>query len=151
MGFGGGLGSEASALVHGWKIPNLPRVLVYKLGGRHELPPPPVANRELAKPLPVTASADVVEHGKLTFHRHCAVCHGDSLRGGGLTPDLRYSSENVHEIWQDIVRGGALKARGMVSFAEFIGEEDAEAIRQYALVQANRLYIEQHPQDTAGE
>ena len=150
-GFGGGLASEASALAHGWEIPNLSRVLVYKLGGKHQLPPPPVVDRKLAKPLAVTASADVVEHGKATFHRHCAMCHGDSLRGGGLTPDLRYSSENVHNIWQDIVRGGALKARGMVSFAEFISEDDAEAIRQYALARANVLYVEQNPQAVASE
>ncbi|MEP4149514.1 MAG: PQQ-dependent dehydrogenase, methanol/ethanol family [Halioglobus sp.] len=150
-GFGGGLASEASALVHGWEIPNLSRVLVYKLGGKHQLPPPPVANRQLAEPLAVTAAADTVEHGKQIFHRHCAMCHGDSMRGGGLTPDLRYSGENVHNIWQDIVIGGALKARGMVSFAEFVSAEDAEAVRQYALYEANRLYREQNPTLAAGD
>jgi mono/diheme cytochrome c family protein len=145
VGFGGGLASEASALANGWEIPNLSRVLVYKLGGDHQLPPPPVVDRTLAsKPLPATASAEVVEQGKVVFHRHCAMCHGDSLRGGGLTPDLRHSGENVHNIWQDIVLGGVLKARGMVSFAEFVSEADAEAIRQYVLSEANRLYAEQN-------
>ena len=146
VGFGGGFASEASALAHGWKIPNLSRVLVYKLGGKHQLPPPPVIDRTLAKPhAEATASAQVIEQGKLTFHRHCAMCHGDSLRGGGLTPDLRYSGENIHNIWQDVVRGGVLKARGMVSFAEFVSENDAEAIRQYVLAESNRLYAEQNP------
>jgi quinohemoprotein ethanol dehydrogenase len=55
----------------------------------------------------------------------------------------------VHGIWQDIVRGGILKSLGMVSFAEFVSEQDAEAIRQYALSEANRIYGLQQPQDTA--
>lgn len=143
VGFGGGLAAEGGVVAHAWKVPNLSRVLVYKLGGTHKLPPVPANNRVLSKPQPVTGDAAIVEHGELLFQRHCAVCHGDSLRTGGITPDLRWSGESVHNIWQDIVRGGALKARGMVSFADYVTEGDAEAIRQYVLSEANRLYLEQ--------
>ena len=79
----------------------------------------------------------------LVYHRHCAMCHGDSLRTGGVNPDLRWSGPAVHETWQDIVMDGVLSARGMVSFAEFISAGDAEAIRQYVLSEAQRLYAEQ--------
>lgn len=34
----GGLGAEGGAVAHGWKMRNLSRVLVYKLGGTHKLP-----------------------------------------------------------------------------------------------------------------
>ncbi|MCB1710823.1 MAG: hypothetical protein KDI10_19120, partial [Halioglobus sp.] len=72
-------------------------------------------------------------------------CHGDGFRTGGVTPDLRWSTAQVHDMWQEIVIGGALEARGMVSFRDYVSTDDAEAIRQYALSEANRLYREQHP------
>ncbi|QFU74452.1 PQQ-dependent dehydrogenase, methanol/ethanol family [Halioglobus maricola] len=144
-GFGGGLASEASAAAHGWEIPNISRVLVYKLGGTHELPAVPDYQRPLVKPDAVSANDAVVEQGKVLFHRHCAMCHGDSLRGGGVTPDLRYANEAVHSSWQEIVLGGALEKRGMISFSEFLSETDAESVRQYVLYGANRLYNDLNP------
>ena len=39
VGFGGGIGAEAGAISHAWKAINRSRVLVYKLGGKHTLPP----------------------------------------------------------------------------------------------------------------
>jgi mono/diheme cytochrome c family protein len=99
----------------------------------------------MPEPAPVTADAAVVRRGQVVYQRHCAYCHGDGLRTGGVNPDLRWSSRNVHDIWQDIVRGGVLKSLGMVGFAEYVTEEDAEAIRQYVLAEANRLYAERNP------
>ncbi|MFK7894737.1 MAG: hypothetical protein AB8G23_02815 [Myxococcota bacterium] len=61
------------------------------------------------------------------------------MRTGGINPDLRYSPPGVHAIWNEIVLGGVLEANGMVSFAEFVTESDAEAIRQYVLFEAARL------------
>ena len=151
VGFGGGLAAEAGAVAHDWKVPNISRVLAYKLGGTHSLPPVAPMDREMPKPAPVTADAATLERGMLVYHRHCAMCHGDSLRTGGVNPDLRWSGPAVPEIWQDIVIGGVLSARGMVSFAEFISAEDAEAIRQYVLSEAQRLYSEQARVDAQGE
>ena len=148
VGFGGGGGAEAGAITHGWQIPNLSRVLVFKLGGKASLPPVPARDRELTKPEPVTAGAQVVERGKVIYQRHCSYCHGDGMRTGGLTPDLRYSAPAVHETWQEIVRGGARKAMGMVGFSDYVDEDDAEAIRQYVLSEANRLYLQQQPANT---
>jgi hypothetical protein len=61
---------------------------------------------------------------------------------------LRWSTAQVHEQWQDIVRGGSLSKLGMVSFAEFVSKDDAEAIRQYVLSEANRTYSEKNPEPT---
>ncbi|HEB91064.1 MAG TPA: hypothetical protein ENI85_15930 [Deltaproteobacteria bacterium] len=142
VGFGGGFAAEGGVVAHGWKVPNIPRVLVFALGANQELPPREVQTRPLPKPAPATASAETIARGKDVYQRHCAYCHGDGLRTGGLNPDLRYSPPEVHAIWQDIVRGGVLKERGMVSFAQFVSEEEAEAVRQYVLAEANRLWGE---------
>ena len=124
---------------------------LYKLGGEANPPPPPAERGEMPKPVAVTASAAQLQRGEVVYQRHCAYCHGDGFRTGGPTPDLRWSSPQVHDIWQDIVRGGILKSLGMVSFAEFVSEEDAEAVRQYALSEANRVYLQQHPEQAALE
>jgi PQQ-dependent dehydrogenase (methanol/ethanol family) len=145
VGFGGGYAAEAGPVAHSWKVPNLSRVLVYKLGGTHQLPPLAQPDRVLPKPAAVTADATTIEQGQIVFQRHCSYCHGDGLRTGGVTPDLRWSTENVHSMWQDIVIDGALASRGMVGFGEHVSPADAEAIRQYVLSEANRLYAEQNP------
>jgi mono/diheme cytochrome c family protein len=146
VGFGGGLASEGGPVAHSWGVRNISRVLAYKLGGEHELPPLPADDRLMPKPAPVTADADTVLQGQVVYQRHCAYCHGDGLRTGGVTPDLRWSGENVHGIWQDIVLGGVLAPLGMVSFADYVSAEEAEAIRQYVLSEANRRYAEINPE-----
>jgi quinohemoprotein ethanol dehydrogenase len=148
-GFGGGASAEAGPVFHALDVPRRNRVLVYKLGADTELPEPVENKREMPKPAPVTASADVIKHGQALFQRHCSYCHGDELRTAGVNPDLRWSSEDVHERWQSIVRGGALKTLGMVNFDKYLTEEDAEAIRQYVLSEANRLYAYKHKQNSA--
>ena len=97
----------------------------------------------LAKPAPVTADPDVVDHGRMVYQRHCSYCHGDGMRTGGLTPDLRYANETTHENWDAIVLDGRREMLGMVGFREFLDEKDSEAIRQYTLFEAARLYEEQ--------
>ncbi len=143
VGFGGGAAAEAGALVHHWQIPNLSRVLVFKLGGDAQLPPVPDRQRTLPEPAPVTASAEVIDHGRTIYQRHCSYCHADGMRTGGLTPDLRYANEQVHENWDEIVLRGRRSALGMVGFEQYLDEDDAEAIRQYTLYEANRLYKDQ--------
>ncbi len=141
VGFGGGFGAQGGAIAYGWNIPNISRVLVYKRGGTHELPPVPEDTRKMPAPAdPVTATADVVEYGQVVYQRHCSYCHGDGLRTGGLNPDLRWSSSAIHDIWQDIVIGGVLSPVGMVGFGDYLTSDDAEAIRQYVLSEAHRVY-----------
>ena len=150
VGFGGGLAAEGGAVAHGWDIEaNISRVMVFKLGGDVELPAPTDRTEPYPQPLPVTASADVVAHGQAIYQRHCSVCHGDGLRTGGLTPDLKRSNEGTHGIWQEIVRGGILSGAGMVSFADFVSESDAEAVRQYVLSVANQNYALQQAREAA--
>ena len=151
VGFGGGAAAEAGALTSHWKVPNLSRVLVFKLGGDAELPPIPDFKRKLPKPAPVTATTEVIDQGHMVYQRHCSYCHADGMRTPGLTPDLRYASALVHENWNDIVLKGRLSTLGMVGFEKFISEDDAEAIRQYTLYEANRLYEEQNERTSQAE
>ncbi len=146
QGFGGGFAAEGGPVAHDWQVQNMSRVMVFKLGGNAEPPPARVDTREMPQPAPVTADAAELMHGEVVYHRHCGYCHGDGLRTGGVTPDLRWSTAQVHDIWQDIVLGGVLRARGMVSFSDYLSADDAEAIRQYVLAEANRLYGEKHPE-----
>ena len=74
------------------------------------------------------------------YHRHCYYCHGDSVKSGGVIQDLRYSQNTDKDTWKSIVIDGVLTPAGMVSFKEYITEEEAEAIRQYTLSQANKTY-----------
>jgi len=152
QGFGGGFATEGGPVAHDWGAKNMSRVMVYKLGGKADPPPPRTDTLVMPQPAPVTAAAEVVARGEVVYHRHCGYCHGDGLRTGGVTPDLRWSSARVHDTWQDIVLGGVLQSRGMVSFSDYVSPEDAEAIRQYVLAEANRRYRELHPaSDTSND
>ncbi|MEH6611235.1 MAG: PQQ-dependent dehydrogenase, methanol/ethanol family [Halioglobus sp.] len=144
VGFGGGIGAEAGAISHAWKAKNRSRVLVFKLGGEHSLPAlVETPERPMAQPEAVTANAEQVLAGQILYQRHCSFCHGDGLRSSGLVPDLRHSTAAIHELWQDILIGGILSPRGMVSFDKYLSAEDAEGIRQYVLSEANRVYSAQ--------
>jgi hypothetical protein len=58
------------------------------------------------------------------------------VQSSGLYPDLRTSSAEVFVSWKGIVLGGAFAARGMASFADVLGEDEAEAIRVYVATRA---------------
>ncbi len=73
------------------------------------------------------------------YMKTCAICHGIVAISGGVLPDLRHSPTIASsEAFNSIVIGGALQAKGMVSFAEILSEEDAEAIRAYVVYAANQ-------------
>ncbi|OJW72811.1 MAG: quinohemoprotein alcohol dehydrogenase [Sphingomonadales bacterium 63-6] len=136
-GWGGGLAhverSNYAALFLG-----KPRLLVFKLGGKASLPPPPEESRaitELSAPPKVTASAEVVAKGEALYGTNCALCHGVAARGG--VKDLRHMTPETHQEFLDIVIGGKREANGMASFADILSKEDAEAIHQYVIARAN--------------
>ena len=146
VGFGGGFSSQGGIVAHSWDKRGFnPRVLVYKLGGEHQLPElQQEAVAELVKPAPATADAATIDLGQKVYQRHCAYCHGDGLLTGGINPDLRKSSAAIHSIWNEIVLDGIFKANGMIGFKDYINADEAEAIRQYVLSEANREYDIEH-------
>jgi len=110
------------------------RLMVFKVGaegettralGDLEIPPPP----------PLTAGAEDVRQGEVLYNRVCVGCHGIGAVAT-INADLRMMSAETHEQFQDIVRGGTLSDRGMLSFAAAVTEEEAELIRQYVISRA---------------
>ena len=86
----------------------------------------------------MTAKPADVAAGKAHFGRYCQVCHGDSAIGNGFTPDLRVSGTLANaDAWKSVIIDGALKDRGMVSFARVLTPQDAEAIRAYVIERSN--------------
>jgi quinohemoprotein ethanol dehydrogenase len=139
VGWGGAFALAAGELARDVHLPsNIPRVLAFKLDGKHTLPALPSRTRPSLQLPAIDASATTLAHGKAVFHRYCGVCHGDSAVSGGVLPDLRYSAAlSQPPVWQSIVRDGALQARGMVAFGAELGGNDIEAVRQYVIQRAH--------------
>src|ERR1700730_11319895 len=115
---------------------NVSRVLVFKLGGAATLPP--VEARELViNPPPEPGDAASVTHGQALFSRYCSACHGENAVGGGVVPDLRASNFLGTDFCYNIVRDGALKDAGMVSFKSALDRNDVSAIRNYVIHRAH--------------
>lgn len=116
------------------QIPNIPRLVVMKLGGKVTLPPLAEKTEIVWDPPEQTGTPEQVAKGKALYGRFCLVCHGDSAVGNGFTPDLRISATLPSaEAWASIVTGGALKEHGMVSFASQLEPGQVEALRHYVI------------------
>lgn len=119
------------------KLPNIPRLVVLKIGGTAQLPAPPDTALAWNPPKSFGTPAQIAA-GKAAFGRYCMVCHGDSAIGNGFTPDLRVSGTLGNaDAWKSVVIDGMLKDRGMVSFAKVLKPQDAEAIRAYVTERSN--------------
>jgi quinohemoprotein ethanol dehydrogenase len=112
-------------------------VFAFKLDGKAA--PPDVPARTTRVQVPDQAlDPEAVERGRTLYAVHCLRCHGVNAASSGLYPDLRMSAPGIHEIWEDIVRGGALSARGMASFADVLDADDVRDIHSYVIDQAVR-------------
>ena len=113
------------------------RVLVFKLGGTATVPP----YQHVDKPVPMptfklAASKAEIEEGRKVFANTCARCHGGEAISGGAVPDLRYLPDSAHQMFEDIVLGGALHEAGMPSFAGDITPAQVRLIHAYILDRA---------------
>jgi PQQ-dependent dehydrogenase (methanol/ethanol family) len=139
VGWGGAFGLAAGELaLKSHLASNLPRVLVYKLGGNASLPALPAAAQPALNPPLETASSETVNAGKKLYHTFCSTCHGDSATSSGVLPDLRYSPV-IHDAkaMDVIVRQGTLQSSGMIAFKDEVSAQDLEAIRAYVIHRAN--------------
>ena len=116
------------------------KVVTFKVGGTGM-----IADSNLP-PIDRTPKGDafgdeaMIAEGAVAFSRNCMVCHGALAASSGVLPDLRWSAITGNaEAWKGVVIDGNLAANGMVSFAEFVTPEEAEAIRAYVLAQAHAV------------
>ncbi|MGB5075939.1 MAG: PQQ-dependent dehydrogenase, methanol/ethanol family [Sphingorhabdus sp.] len=125
-------GSASSA------IPNIPRLIVLKLGGKAALPAlPPMPDYVWEPPVQV-GTATGIAAGQSNFQRYCLVCHGPGAVGNGVLPDLRKSGTIADSAtWKSVVIDGVLKGNGMVSFASVLTSQEAEEVRAYVISRAH--------------
>ncbi|MFV0645270.1 MAG: PQQ-dependent dehydrogenase, methanol/ethanol family [Sphingomonadaceae bacterium] len=135
----GGIINETSGAV-----PNISRLLVFRLGGSAALPDAPPLSRMPIDPPPFQGTETQITTGSYNYGRYCGQCHGDAAVGSTEVPDLRRSALiGNKDSWAMVVQKGALQNNGMPNFAE-LGAEKIEAIRQYVIKRAN----EDRPIDT---
>ena len=118
-------------------LPNTPRMLAFKLGGKAALPPLAASAPRVLAPPPANASAATVKRGEQLYQRYCSACHGDVAVSGGVLPDLRYSPVLGSKDWNAVVLEGQLRQVGMIAFASELSRADAEAIRAYVIARAH--------------
>ncbi|MCY4200627.1 MAG: PQQ-dependent dehydrogenase, methanol/ethanol family [Gammaproteobacteria bacterium] len=136
-GWGGAFALASGVPPQSGMIARHGRMLAYKLGGGQVLPAPSVATIDIPEPQRLEADAAQIERGKILFHAHCLACHGAGAVGSGVLPDLRYSNDAIHEVWDSIVLDGAFAVKGMVGFDGVITEDESEDIRQYVIKRAH--------------
>lgn len=117
---------------------NRGRILVFKLGGGAvPLPDRLPAPVEEALPPPTKASAATIARGQALFRANCSACHSE--RGGGGYPNLWNLPSNVHDSFDDIVRGGVLAPNGMASFADVLNEKEIVELHQFLIEDARAM------------
>ena len=130
----GGILNETSGAV-----PNISRLLVFRLGGTAQLPPAPPLNRRPIDPPAFTGNEAEMTDEAYNYARYCGGCHGDAAIGSTVLPDLRRSAVlDSQAVWQSIVHDGILRARGMVNFDTSLTREEIEGLRQYVIMRANQ-------------
>jgi quinohemoprotein ethanol dehydrogenase len=87
--------------------------------------------------MPFTATPAQIQHGGLLFTQYCITCHSVA-DGGGSIPDLGYSSEATHKIFNDIVLKRLYANKGMPDFSGKLAEQDATDIHNFILATAKQ-------------
>jgi PQQ-dependent dehydrogenase (methanol/ethanol family) len=139
VGWGGAYALVFGEFVQAESMPNVSRVLTFKLGAKGSLPEVDWVKRVEFNPPAQMASAETIRHGYGVFQDICMGCHGLNAVSGMLIPDLRGSGYLHNQVaWDSVVRDGALRKNGMAAFAEQISAEESVAIRAYIIQQAER-------------
>ncbi len=113
------------------------KILTFTIGGsaslpRYErvVPPVPMPTFQMA------ASPSEIEKGRVLFATYCARCHGGDAVSSGEVPDLRFATTSTHEMFEEIVRGGARRELGMPSFAEDLTSSQVRLVHAYVFNRA---------------
>jgi PQQ-dependent dehydrogenase (methanol/ethanol family) len=139
VGWGGAFALVFGEYVQAESLPNVSRVLTFKLGAKEILPEVDWQRNVVFNPPPRTASAEIEREGFALFQDLCMGCHGLNAVSGLLIPDLRGSAYlHTAEGWNSVVREGALAPAGMADFSSWLNEKESEAIRAYVIQQAWR-------------
>lgn len=115
------------------------RVFSFVLNGAAPLPG---FRKEEPRQLPAatfTTTADEFRQGETLYWKYCGTCHVVNEGGGGLAPDLAYSTIAINkESFLGIVHKGGYLPLGMPKFGGRLSETEAENIRKYILAKARK-------------
>lgn len=118
--------------------PSVGKVVTFKVGATGEIADAGLPAVEKTPKAAAFGSLAVVSDGAVHYARNCAVCHGPLAISSGVLPDLRWSViTGSKDAWKGVVLDGNLAANGMVSFADYLTPDEAEAVRAYVLTQAH--------------
>jgi quinohemoprotein ethanol dehydrogenase len=139
VGWGGAFALVFGEYVQAESIPNVSRVLTFKLGANGSLPDRKWKPVVTFNPPVQSGTPESIKLGHAQYQDTCMGCHGLNAVSGLLIPDLR-SSALIHDqaAFDNVVLGGALRDKGMASFASEIDAEKSAAIRAYVIQQAIR-------------
>jgi PQQ-dependent dehydrogenase (methanol/ethanol family) len=139
VGWGGAFALVFGEFVQAESLPNVSRVLTFKLGATGSLPEVDWNPVVTFNPPQQTASDEVIQKGFGLYQNICMACHGMNAVSGLLITDLR-GSGFLHDAasWDSVVRDGVLREKGMASFEQQVSEEESQAIRAYVIQQAWR-------------
>ena len=132
-GWGGAYGLASGVPRHRGNVLSEGRILAFKLGGKVELPELQVAYLEIPEPPDIATTPERVAAGEVLFHTYCSVCHGPGISSSGALADLRYSTEAIHAIWNNILLDGVFIERGMPRFDNVLTAEDSRALQAYVV------------------
>lgn len=133
-GWGGVGGRNSSAAGDAAGNEQRGRLLTYVLDGAEAMPDIP-----RIQPPPATLTVDLdrsperVAEGGALYAVECLICHGGGGASGAAMPNLLASSQATHDIFLDIVLGGAREPLGMPSFASRLDEEQVRSIQAWLL------------------
>jgi PQQ-dependent dehydrogenase (methanol/ethanol family) len=137
-GYGGSMGMATQT---DWmrRPPPNGMVLAFKIGGTAKLAPlPPVQPRPYVTSRETFTPAQLAE-GEAQYFALCTICHN-----GPVNPDLMRSPvATSKDAWHSVVMDGILAPRGMISFAPWLEDGQAESIRAYVLAEAGRRAAEE--------
>jgi quinohemoprotein ethanol dehydrogenase len=89
----------------------------------------------------------VLAHGAELYGQNCVQCHGNNISN---FPDLKVSPAiQTQAAFDAIVLDGARAPNGMASFAAALSREDAAAVREYVVSQAQAAKAEEDAKRTA--
>jgi quinohemoprotein ethanol dehydrogenase len=118
--------------------PTVGKVVTFKIGGTQQIADAGLTPVEATPKAASFGNLALISEGTIHYARNCAVCHGPLGVSSGVLPDLRWSAITGNkDAWKGAVLDGNLAANGMVSFADYLTPDEAEAIRAYVLTQAH--------------
>ncbi len=139
VGWGGAYALVFGEYVRAESMPNVSRVLTFKLDSSGQLPPVEWEQKVYFNPPKLEADPETIRRGYGQYMDNCNGCHGLNAVSGLLVADLR-GSGYLHdaEAWNSVVIDGALSSKGMASFSELLSREESNDIRAYVIQQAWR-------------